>query len=229
LEKHLRKLEKLTILYVENDKTYLEKYVPFLEEYCGKLYIANNSQKAYRIYVEKKPDIIIMDLFVAKLGGVTLAKKVRQKDYNTYLIALTEHATREILLEIVDLHFSSYLIKSLDRTELLKALLKVSKQLENGKIVYLREDCFWDSRSKTLFYKETQITLTRREQRLFELLVEKNGDACSDDEIFFYVWEDGFDRTVTNESIRTLVKNLRKKIPKDIIENQYGVGYKINI
>jgi len=225
----LRKLEKLIILYVENEKEYLEKYTPFLEEYCGKLYIAHNPQDAYHFYKEKKPDIIIMDLFVAKWGGITLAKKIRQRDYNTYLIALTKHATKEILLEIVDLHFSSYLIKSLDRTKLLKALLKVSKQLENKKIIYLKENYFWDSKIKTLFYKDKQIVLTRREQKLFEILIEKNGDACSDDEIFFYVWEDEFNRTVTNESIRTLVKNLRKKIPKNIIENQYGVGYKINI
>jgi len=59
-------------------------------------------------------------------------------------------------------------------------------------------------------------------------LVEKNGAACCDDAIFFYVWGDEFDKTITNASIRTLVKNLRKKIPKDLIKNQYGVGYKIN-
>ena len=112
---------------------------------------------------------------------------------------------------------------------MLQALLKVSKQLENGKITYLQENCFWDSKSRTLFYDKNQVVLTKREQKLFEILIKKNGDACSDDEIFFYVWEDEFDRTVTNESIRTLVKNLRKKIPKNIIENQYGVGYKINI
>ncbi len=45
----------------------------------------------------------------------------------------------------------------------------------------------------------------------------------------FYVWEDEFDKTITNASIRTLVKNLRKKIPKDLIKNQYGVGYKLDI
>ena len=225
----MKKLEKLTILYLENEKIYIEKYRPFLEEHCGGFYIANNYLEAYRIYREKKLDIIIMDLSIIELGGVMLAKKVRQRDYHTYLIALTKHATREILLDIVDLHFSSYLIKSFDRAELLKALLKVSKQLESDKIIYLNENYFWDSKSKVFFHKDKQVSLTKREQKLLELLIEKNGDACSDDEIFFYVWEDEFDRTVTNESIRTLVKNLRKKTPKGIIENQYGVGYKISI
>ena len=225
----MRKLEKLTVLYVENEKRYLDKYIPFLEEHCSRLYIAHNSKDAYNLYVEKRPNIIIMDLFVARLNGIILAKEVRDIEYKTYLIALTAHATREMLLEIVDLHFSSYLIKSFDRSELLKALLKISEQLESNRVIYLKENCFWSSISKKLFYKNEHVILTRKEQKLFELLLERNGKACSDDEIFFYVWENEFDRTVTNESIRTLVKNLRKKIPKDIIENQYGVGYKIVI
>jgi len=78
LERHLRKLEKLTVLYVENDKRYLEKYIPFLEEHCSKLYVTNNSQDAYSLYIDKQPDIIIMDLFVAKFNGTTLAKEVRE-------------------------------------------------------------------------------------------------------------------------------------------------------
>jgi DNA-binding response OmpR family regulator len=229
LEKYLDKLEKLTILYVESEKIYLEKYIPFLENYCGKLYIAHSGKEAYRLYMDKKPDIIVMDLFVAKLDGVSLATKIRESDYNTYLIALTQHANREILLEIVDLYFSSYLIKSVDRAELLKALIKISKKSENDKTIDLGESCFWDAKINLLFEKDKQIVLTRREQKLFELLIEKSGDPCSDDEIFFYVWEDEFDRTVTNDSIRTLIKNLRKKIPKDMIKNQYAVGYKINL
>jgi DNA-binding response OmpR family regulator len=225
----LRKLEKLTVLYVENEKLYLEKYSSFLEKHCGKLYIAYNAKEAYRLYLEKKPDIIVMDLFVAKVDGVTLATKVREHDYVTYLIALTEHADRETLLEIVDLHFFSYIIKSVDRVELLNTLLKISKKVESGKIIYLAKNCTWDTKNRVLFYNKEQVVLTKKEQKLMELLIEKNGDACSDDEIFFYVWKDEFDRTVTNASIRTLVKNLRKKIPKNLIVNEYGVGYKINL
>ena len=71
--------------------------------------------------------------------------------------------------------------------------------------------------------------MTKREQKLFQLLIEKNGMPSSDDEIFFYVWENDFDKTVTNASIRTLIKNLRKKIPIGLIKNVYGVGYKINL
>jgi len=38
---------------------------------------------------------------------------------------------------------------------------------------------------------------------------------------------DDFDKSITKSSVRTLIKNLRRKLPKGLIENQYGVGYKI--
>jgi DNA-binding response OmpR family regulator len=224
----LKILKKLIILYVENSQQILDRYSPILKSNCDILYIANSGVEAYRIYKEKRPHIIVMDLYISKIDNVTLAKKIREEDEITSFIALSDYASREILLEIVNLNFSSYLVKPVDDFKLINALLKVSKKINNGKIIYLTDNSSWNSNSKTLFYKDEPIFLTKREQKLFELLIDKNGTACSDDEIFFYVWEDDFDKTVTNASIRTLIKNLRKKIPKGLIKNQYGVGYKIS-
>ncbi|NOZ91059.1 MAG: response regulator transcription factor [Epsilonproteobacteria bacterium] len=221
-------LKKLIILYIENDTVMLDKYSPLLESNCDTLYIARSGEEAYRIYKEVKPHIVIMDLYVSKIDGITFAKKIRETDNKTALIALSRYAGRELLLEIVNLNFSSYLVKPVDETELLNALHKVSQKINKEKITYLSGNCSWNHNSKTLFYKDEPILLTKREQKLFQLLVEKNGIPCSDDEIFFYVWEDDFDKNVTNSSIRTLIKNLRKKIPVGLIENVYGVGYKIN-
>jgi len=225
----LRILKKLTILYVENDTIILDKYLPILKSNCDTLYTADSGKEAYIIYKEKKPHLIIMDLYVSLIEGVTLSKKIRENDNKTCFIALSNYANRELLLEIVNLNFSTYLVKPVDKSELIKALQKVSKKISKRKITYLMENCYWDNSSKSFFYQDRQIFLTKREQKLLQLLIEKNGTPSSDDEIFFYVWEDNFDKTVTNSSIRTLIKNLRKKIPVGIIENVYGVGYKINL
>ena len=224
----MRVLKNLIILYIENDTEILDMYSPLLKSNCDTLYIAHSGEEAYHIYQEKKPHIVIMDLYVSQIDGVTIAKKIREYDNRTCLIALSDYANRELLLEIVNLDFSSYLIKPVNKSELLNALQKVSKKISKEKITYLSNNCSWNSNSKTLFCKDEHILLTKREQKLFQLLVEKNGIPCSDNEIFFYVWEDDFNKTVTNSSIRTLIKNLRKKIPLGLIENVYGVGYKIN-
>lgn len=221
-------LKKLIILHIENNTGIIDKFSSILKSNCDTLYIANSGEEAYKIYKEKKPHIIVMDLYVSLIDGVTIAKKIREYDNKTCFIALTNYADRELLLEIVNLNFSTYLVKPIKKSELIKALQKVSKKISKSKITYLKENCYWDNSSKLFFYQGEQIFLTKREQKLFNLLIKKNGIPSSDDEIFFYVWEDDFDKTVTNASIRTLIKNLRKKIPIGIIENVYGVGYKIN-
>ncbi len=221
-------LNNLNILYVEDEESIINTYSYFLEESCKELFIARDGEEAYRIYQNNKIHLIIMDLLIPKISGIELAKKIRAEDDSTPMIALTAHSDREILLDIVDLNFSSYLIKPVLRSDLRNALEKISKKLEGGRSLILPYDCSWDAKSKTLFWNEETVFLTRRELKLFELLVEKNGAPCSDDEIFFYVWGNDFDKIITNSSIRTLVKNLRKKIPTELIKNQYGVGYKIN-
>ena len=221
-------LKNLNILYVEDEESIIDKYAYFLEESCSNVYIARDGEEAYAIYSQNKIHLIIMDLLIPKLNGINLAKKIRKEDESVAMIALTAHSDREILLDIVELNFSSYLIKPVGRTDLMNALLKVSKKVDGGRNVPLPCECAWDGKSKTLFHNDEAVTLTRRELKLFELLVEKAGSPCSDDEIFFYVWGDDFEKVVTNSSIRTLVKNLRKKIPQELIKNQYGIGYKIN-
>jgi len=224
----LKTLKNLTILYVEDEERIIDKYAYFFKECCNTLYLARDGEEAYESYQEHKPQLIVMDLQIPKLNGMGLAKKIRKEDDEVQLIALTAHSDREILLDIVDLNFSSYLIKPVNRGDLMSALLKVSNKIDKRNTIHLPYGCMWDDKSKTLFWDDKSVLLTKRETKLCELLVDKNGATCCDDEIFFYVWGDEFDKNITNASIRTLVKNLRKKIPKDLIKNQYGVGYKIN-
>jgi len=223
----VKALKSLSILYVEDEERIIEKYAYFLKELCHTLYIARDGEEAYQIYKEKKVHLIVMDFLIPKMNGISLAKTIREKDDNIALIALTAHSDREILLDIVELNFSSYLIKPVGRVDLMNALLKVAKKVESGRNIPLAYDCVWDTKSKTLFCSDESVILTKRELKLFELLVSKAGVPCNENEILFHVWGDDMDRNITNSSIRTLVKNLRKKIPKDLIKNQYGVGYKI--
>ncbi len=229
LGKKLNILKKINILFVEDEQSILEKYSPFLKTYCKTLYTATDGKEAYEIYKEKSPNVILMDLYMPKCSGIELARKIREEDSSVTFIALSAHSDRDTLLDIVDLHFSSYLTKPVNRTELLNALKKSADKINSRSVVMLPYNYHWDSKSRTLFHGDTQISLTKREQKLFELLVGKDGGACGDDEILYHVWENEFGKNVTNTSIRTLVKNLRKKIPKELIKNQYGVGYKIEL
>ena len=212
---------------MEDEQSILEKYSPFLETYCKTLYTAMDGNEAYEVYKEKKPNVILMDLYMPECTGIELAKKIREEDSSVAFIALSAHSDRDTLLDIVDLHFSSYLTKPVNRTVLLDSLRKAAERINSRTVIILPFNHSWDNKSRTLFNGDIQIPLTKREQKLFELLVDKEGIACGDPEILYHVWENEFDKNITNTSIRTLIKNLRKKIPKELIKNQYGVGYKI--
>ncbi len=225
----MKRLEKLTILYVEDEEQLVSSYAPFLREYCQTLYIARDGEEAYRIYKERKPNIILLDMYIPKMSGMELAKKIRKNDYKTILIAFTAYSDRKTLLELVDLHILSYLVKPVSRSDLITSLIKAGEKIYGGQHVLLPYNCSWDNRSQTLYHNGEQISLTKRERSFFSLLMKKQGVPCGEDEIIINVWSDRYDDNITNTSIRTLVKNLRKKVPSDLVKNQYGVGYKLEL
>jgi DNA-binding response OmpR family regulator len=219
----MKNLKNLTVLYIDFDNNEREKYSVLFQDYFRKILVTY--EDGFKIYREEKPDIIIIELEIPK--SVELIKKIREKDDKVGLIALTENSSIELLREIIELSFSSYIIKPVSNNQIENELKKVSRKIDSIGKITLPLFCQWDIKSKTLFYRDSVVFLTKRESKLFELLVENRGKFCGDDEIMFFVWDDEFDKTITNSSIRTLVKNLRKKVPDGLIENQYGVGYKV--
>ncbi len=221
----MKNLKNLTMLYIDFDNDEREKYLSLFRGYFRKVLVT--CEDGFKIYNEEKPDIMIIELETSR--SVELIKKIRKKDDKIALIALTGNSSIELLRDIIELSFSSYLIKPVSTNQIENELKKVLHKIDTIGKITLPLFCQWDIKSKTLFYRDSVVFLTKRELKLFELLVENRGKFCGDDEIMFSVWKDEFDKTITNSSIRTLVKNLRKKVPDGLIENQYGVGYKIII
>jgi DNA-binding response OmpR family regulator len=220
----MEKLKSLTMLYIDFNTPQRDNYLSVFRDYFKKVIVTYRD--GFEIYSKERPDVIAIELETPR--SVELIKKIREKDDKVGLMALTENSTIELLREIIELSFSSYLIKPVSSRQIEYELRKVSKKINSVGKITLPLFCQWDIKSKTLFYKDSTIFLTNRESKLFQLLVEKRGKFCGDDEILFFVWGDEFDKVITNSSIRTLIKNLRKKVPKGLIENQYGVGYKIS-
>jgi len=219
----MEKLNSLTLLYIDFESQEREKYLSFFQSYLKEVIITQNSLLQY--YNEFHPDIIVIDLLVP--DTLEFIKKVREVDEKVIIMALTRDSTVKTLIDIIELSFSSYLIKPITEIRLKEELIKISKKIENKDRIELPYFCQWDIKSKILFHKDEVISLTRRESKLFELLIQKKGKFCSDDEILYFVWSDNFESSVSKSSIRTLIKNLRRKLPNGLIENQYGVGYKL--
>lgn len=221
----MRSTYELTILYTDFQDGGELKYEQWLRNECKRLVIASDNIE--HVYRETKPDILVTELGVPQ--SIALIQNIRQREDNVSIIALTKYSTVEILREVVELGLSSYLIKPVGQEQLREGLRKATQRVNYSGRITLPNHCQWDTKSKTLLHQNRVVRLTAREAKLFDLLVQKHGKFCSDTQILYSVWGDEFDKVVSNASVRTLVKNLRKKLPEGLIANQYGRGYRLTV
>ena len=79
---------------------------------------------------------------------------------------------------------------------------------------------------KQLSFHGELIHLNKKESLFLELLLHNKQRIVTYDELQTHVWQDD---VMTDSALRSLVRNLRKKLPKDFITNLSGVGYRFEM
>jgi len=225
------KVSDYTILFVEDERALRENYVRYLKRYFTHVYEAGDGEEAYQIYKDKKPQLLIIDINIPKLNGLELLKKIRKFDHTTKAIMLTAHKDVEYLLEATELNLTKYLVKPITREDLKKSLALAVESMQNftvtsNQMLTLKEDYIWNYEKKELLQNGVTISLTKTENKILTILFSKTGRVFSYDEIVDYIWNDFSEYKI--DSLKTLVKNLRRKLPEDTIMNVFGVGYRVN-
>ena len=83
----------------------------------------------------------------------------------------------------------------------------------------------YDHTKKALLFKGEIIKLSHKEVLFLELLIVNNHRLVTYTELQYHVWEDA---VMTDNSVRSLVRNLRKKLPDGLISNLSKTGYRLN-
>lgn len=219
------KLKTLTLLYVEDEDGIRKNIADSLRYYLKEVYEASNGEEGYLVYKEKTPSIILSDIHMPILNGIDFIKKVRQEDRITPVVMITAHTDKEYLLEAVELHMEKYLVKPIELEVLFEVLAQCVKMIEINRITKLKVDnnYSYDFDKKELLYKDENVILNKKEMLFFEVLIKNQNRVTSYEELQNEVWGDDI---MTDSALRSLVRNLRKKLPTDIIMNLSGLGYK---
>lgn len=223
---------KYTLLYVEDEKEVRQNYVQYLERYFDHVYEAGDTQKAWQIYKKNRPDILIVDINLPGQSGMDFLREIRKSDHTIKTIMLTAKSDVQTLLAATELKLTKYLIKPVSRGDLKEAIALVKEELENfsvqtNKIIKLKESYAWDNENKILSCSGEEKSLTKKEMELLTLLVSNTNKIFSAEEIIFELWYDADEPK--NDTLKTLIKNLRRKLPEDSIKNIFGVGYKLEL
>ncbi len=219
-----------TILIVEDDATMLRGLKDNFEfkGYCA--LTAADGEEGLNLALNKKPDLILLDIMLPKINGYEICRLIRQEKLDMPIIMLTAKGEESDVVLGLNLGADDYVTKPFSIKELLArvaAFLRRSKQTEQD--VYEFADFRLDIPARKLTRKGKEIELSPKEFRLMELFVKKPGRALTRDEILNTVW--GYDCIVTPRSIDRFVATLRNKIEREphnpvFIHTIREVGYK---
>ena len=229
-------MKSLTLLYIEDDQDIQKIYIDCIKEYVDTVQLAHDGEEGYEAYFLYKPDIILLDINMPKLDGLSLATKIRQNDKKVKIIITTSYAQQENLLQAIELYLIKYILKPIDFNELKSSLEKAIQEIREAEgssdkkevIFCLDKEVLWYKDREKLYLNNNEIQLTKNERRLLSLFSTDENRVFTFFEIFDYISYDNFDKEYNANQVRSLVKLLRKKIPKESIINVYGEGYRFN-
>jgi len=227
-------LKNKTLLYAEDEIEIQAQYEIFFKNYFYKVIVANDGQEALDLYNKHNPDVLILDINMPKIDGLTLVKNLRENKCEKDIVLLTARSDREALKKAITLHLTEYLEKPISRSELKNTLLKIENNMQDSskKCLWQEEGVFffWDEEKKELVSGDKVLTFTKNETILFELFISrfKLNTSITYQDIYETVWYDK-DKEYSETTIKTLLNRLRSKLPKNAIKNTYGLGYSINL
>lgn len=180
--------------------------------------------------MQNKPDMILLDLMLPGKDGVDICREIRQFSMVPIIMitARVEEIDRILGLEI---GADDYICKPFSLREVVARIKVIFRRLDSitGRAVSDIDSLQLDKDKYEAYYQQTKLELTPVEFRLIYTLHQTPGKVFSRDQLMTLLYKDN--RIVTDRTIDSHIKNLRKKLclagcENEIIHSVYGVGYK---
>lgn len=228
-------MSKLKILYVDSQKDYASKLLASLIDENYDVKFSDNIKDALIAYSQDKPDLIISDSHIKEISAFSFLKKLKIQDSTLNLIVITNNTDNQMLLNAIDLKVEKFLFKKQPFAELLHSIehIKTKKNEDNNEeinekkfnLINLGNDYFYSNNENKIISKEKTIHLTLQENFLLSELVRLKGSYVSANSLQDIISKG--DRA-SIDTLRTVIRRIRKKTYSGIIHNKSGIGYKIN-
>ncbi|WP_321313509.1 response regulator transcription factor [Halarcobacter sp.] len=212
----------MKILLLEDNKKLNTTIKKRLELKGYKVFNFEDGQEAYDNITEGF-SCFILDINVPNVDGIKILKKIREFYKDVPVIIISASVELDIIKESYDFGCNDYLKKPFFIDEL---EIKIERlcQIKDERVKF-DENSFFDYKSSTLIIDDTTTRLTKKERLLMNLFLTQKNQVLSYEMIENYVWEGSF---ASIDSIRSLVRRLRKSLPKEYIQTVVDTGYIFN-
>ncbi|NLB53043.1 MAG: response regulator transcription factor [Syntrophomonadaceae bacterium] len=195
---------------------------------------ANDGNEAWRLIMQEKPDLIILDLMLPGKDGLDICRDLRKENITTPIIMLTAKDDEVDKIVGLELGADDYVTKPFSVKELSARVRAVLRRNNiNDKLPAEEEIKVHDFTIKPLNYeiwhKDKKLDLTMKEYELLQMLIRNKGRVLKREYLLEVLWD-----TPESANTRTLdvyISKLREKIEDNAKNPQYivtvrGYGYK---
>lgn len=213
-----------SILYIEDERGVRNNIGEILSLYFEDVFLASDGQEGLDLFYLHHIDVLMVDICMPKMDGLSLVKTIRETNKKIPVIVLTAHNEQEYLKRAVELNITRYLSKPFSKSSLIDALLSCSDWMTcmlGGLVVSAGKGISYDTLNKALLSENEKIYLSKKEYQLLEFFLINRERVFEFNEILNEVW----DKDVSKEALKSIIKTLRKKAPGLEIQNVFGNGY----
>ena len=223
----------MKILYVEDEKNLALAIEKILRKNNYSVDVIYDGEEGLDYALSNIYDVIILDIMLPKLDGISLMRELRREGIQTPVILLTAKGETGDKILGLDSGADDYLAKPFQTGELLARLRALTRRAERplcGNILRF-EDIELNPNSLDLYCGQNSFRLTLKESQLMEMFIKNPGITISSSAVIEKLW--GFDSDKEDSHVQVYVAFLRKKLnqlPTNVkIQTVRGAGYLLKV
>lgn len=226
----------VSVLLIDDDLEVIDSTKKILDTLFACVDTAINGKEGIDVYNKfynennKFYDIVISDLDMPKLDGISLINLIYKINNKQKIIVLSAHNSQDNLLYLLNIKIDQFIVKPMDSNIFLGALFKIVETIYNDNdndLISINSLLTWDNKRKILYKNHDEIKLTKKEWLLVDLLINSKVKIEPQEHIINLLWNDSSNYTPDIGNLKNIISRMRNKIPELEIENIYGRGYKI--
>ena len=225
------------VLVIEDDKSIRNFFRTVLEANNYEVLIATTGAEGYSMVTSQCPDVVILDLGLPDMDGMTILKNVRQWSSMPVLVVSARTHEKDKVAAL-DAGADDYITKPFGTSELLarvrtairhaRATVLTAEGMQTGQ--FRAGDLLIDYDKHRVYVGERDVNLTQNEYKIVSLLGKYAGKVLTYDFIIKEIW--GPNMQNDNRILRVNMANIRRKMENNPAQPQYiftevGVGYRI--
>ena len=208
---HPERRTEMQILIVEDELRLAKALKQILEEKKYMVDAVANGQDGLDYGLSGIYDVIVLDLMLPKMDGITVAKKLRENGVSTPIIMLTAKDTIKDKINGLDSGADDYMTKPFSPNELLARIRALTRRYSEV-LAEVTEfgDFSFNSSVNEISKGKKRINLNFKEAEILKLLLLRKNVPVSKDEIITKVW--GYDSDAGDSNVEAYMSFVRKKL-----------------